>query len=202
MDIINNISKKVADFAIENSTKNMTKDDQEILLYRITNFFMNIYKVTTILIIGYILNIFMLMLLTLLSYTLLKPFIRGFHVDSGLYCLIISIFFMVGGAYIANTFTDIKYIYLNIVSFILILIYAPADTKKRPIIDPKYKRSLKIKGIISFILLNIIALNMDILTSNVIYISIFTATLSITPLMYKVFNQPYDNYIEYQKNKA
>ena len=109
----------------------------------------------------------------------------------------------IGGVYI------VKYMSLNIyvktiISIMLLICiykYAPADTYKRPLINErkrkKYKVISTILGIAYVILITI--LNNNII-SNYLLIGMLESVIMIHPLIYKIFNLPFDNYKKYKLN--
>ena len=83
---------------------------------------------------------------------------------------------------------------------LLMLKNSPADTKKKPIVNRKRRRRLKIlSAIISIIysILSIILKNQII--CNYFLLSLILQNIMISPFTYKIFNQPYNNYITFLK---
>ena len=96
-------------------------------------------------------------------------------------------------------------IYLKVIIGIILigLIYknAPADTHKRPIVN--YKRRMIYKYCSTFIA--IIYIYCSILINNNFFSNCFIFTLLvqaiiISPLVYKIFKLPYNNYLTYLAN--
>ena len=82
---------------------------------------------------------------------------------------------------------------------ILISIYAPADTEKRPLKNKKKRIMYKILTIIVatiYITLSIII--KDNTLSNCFLVAIIIETIIILPLTYKIFKVPYNNYKKYE----
>ena len=83
---------------------------------------------------------------------------------------------------------------------ILIYTYAPADTKKRPIINSLKRRKLKLISTliaVIYIILNFIIVKNFIL--NALLFSLILEVIMILPTTYKFFKLPYNNYINYLK---
>ena len=83
------------------------------------------------------------------------------------------------------------------------LIYknAQADTKKRLIVNRKRRRRLKIisTGIATvFLIISLLISNNYI--SNCLLFSIILEDFLIAPCIYKLFNLPYNNYIDFLKS--
>ena len=91
-------------------------------------------------------------------------------------------------------------IIIGIIFTIGILLFSPADTKKRPIINKKRRKIYKILStIISiiYVILSVIIKNNYI--ENCLIFSIILQNILISPITYKIFNLPYNNYKEYTK---
>jgi accessory gene regulator B len=85
-----------------------------------------------------------------------------------------------------------------IISFLLIFIYAPADTKKRPIISKKKRRRLKTFSILVVIIYSIVILNVNnAVISNCFLLSTLIEILLILPISYRIFGFSYNNYKKY-----
>jgi accessory gene regulator B len=84
-------------------------------------------------------------------------------------------------------------------SFIL---YAPADTEKRPIVSKKRRIIYKIlsSSMLAIYIILILILNNNFIVNTLIF-AMLTETFMIHPLSYKMFNMSYNNYIQYLKNK-
>ena len=80
------------------------------------------------------------------------------------------------------------------------MLYSPADTKKRPIVNKKRRKIYKILSTIisiSYVTLSIIIKNSYI--ENCLIFSIILQNILISPITYKIFKLPYNNYKEYIK---
>ena len=89
-------------------------------------------------------------------------------------------------------------IVLSLIAFVCMILYAPADTYKRPLINAKKRKIYKIFSIIiSFIYVIIIFTFEDKIISNYLFMGLLAATMMIHPLTYRVFQLPYNNYKTY-----
>jgi len=98
---------------------------------------------------------------------------------------------------------DINY-YFKIICVImltgLVIIYAPADTEKRPLINKKKRLRWKILSIIIAIILSVCIILFDQnKLSNYMLIGFIEAVLMILPITYKLFGLPYNNYKTYKE---
>lgn len=175
----------------------------EEIRYGLESIYLTYTKIFVIFVLAYFLGIIKETLLLLLTYNIIRTFAFGIHATKSIYCLITSLMLFIGGVYI------VKYMSLNIyvktiISFMLLICiykYAPADTYKRPLINEikrkKYKVISTILGIAYVIL--IIILNNNII-SNYLLIGMLESVIMIHPLIYKIFNLPFDNYKKYKLN--
>ena len=88
---------------------------------------------------------------------------------------------------------------IAIVCNVCLLLYAPADTYKRPLLNAKKRKIYKIITMFSsliYLLLIIIFKDNDI--SNYLVLGLLDASLMIHPLTYRMFQLPYDNYKTYE----
>jgi accessory gene regulator B len=87
----------------------------------------------------------------------------------------------------------------GLIGIILMYKNSPADTKKKPIVSPKRRKTYKIISIvlaISFVILSLIINN--VFLDNSFILALIIQNVLISPATYKLFNEPYDNYKSYQ----
>ena len=82
-----------------------------------------------------------------------------------------------------------------IINFIL---YAPADTEKRPLIYADKRKHAKKMSLLILIFLLIISIKFPVYKNIIIYAS-FLETISINPLTYKAFKMKYNNYKAFER---
>ena len=171
--------------------------------YNLEGFYLTISKMLVIIPIAIILGIIKELLILLLAFNLIREQAHGLHASKTWICLVSSTIIFIGLPLIAKSII-IPFLFkviINIIGLILISIYAPADTKKAPIIRKEKRKKLKVKSIIYTIFLIIISLVIkDSTISNLIVFSIWIEIFLIHPLIYKLFHLSYNNYIEYLKN--
>lgn len=175
----------------------------EEIRYGLESVYLTYTKIFVIFVLAYFLGIIKETLLLLLTYNIIRTFAFGIHATKSIYCLITSLLLFIGGVYI------VKYMSLNIYAKIIVSIllliciykYAPADTYKRPLINERKRKKYKVisttLGIIYVIL--IIILNNNII-SNYLLMGMLESVTMIHPLVYKMFNLPFDNYKKYKLN--
>lgn len=175
----------------------------EEIRYGLESIYLTYTKIFLIFVLAYFLGIIKETLLLLVTYNIIRTFAFGIHATKSIYCLITSLMLFIGGVYV------VKYMSLNIyvkaiISIILLICiykYAPADTYKRPLINErkrkKYKAISTILGI-AYVILIIIFNNYII--SNYLLIGMLETVIMIHPIVYKIFNLPFDNYKKYKLN--
>ena len=100
------------------------------------------------------------------------------------------------------TFGFISKFVICLVCVILIGIYAPADTEKKPLINKKKRVVLRILTILTSTIYSILSfIFKDNLIINVLIFSMITELTLILPISYKIFGLKYQNYKTYLKNK-
>ena len=167
------------------------------LRYGLEGIYLTITKTIIILLVSIILNIFVESLICIVLFNIIRYFAFGFHAEKSWHCLLLSLF----------NFVAIPYSLLNIdnslifnsivclVSLVMILLFAPADTVKRPLKDKKKRIFRKIFTFIIGTIYTLLALWLykhDI--SDLLVSSLIITVIVINPITYKLFRQPFNNY--------
>ena len=176
------------------------KDEIEMIRYGLEAIYLTVTKMIVIITLAILLNLTKEVLLILIFYNIIRTKSFGLHASKSIYCLISSIIFFIGGAYLCKymILPNWLIITLSIICNILIILYAPADTHKRPLVNKekrkKFKQQSTILGIIyTIIIITFIEHNII----NYLLIGMIEAVLMILPLSYKIYNLPYKNYKNY-----
>lgn len=179
-------------------------DDLKIkkLKYGLEGIYSLIIKLTVVLIIAILTQTINSTLLFLLFYAGIRTFSFGWHAKSNIACWITTILIyniiplLIKNINIPN---NIGYIILGI-SFISVLIWAPADTPKRPLIRKEQRLKAKILSTIVTIIYFIIYIftNYSLIKNTLLY-ALIIQTICINPLTYKLTNTQFNNYKYYQK---
>lgn len=180
------------------------KDKIDEIRYGLEGIYLSLTKVIVILVICLLLNIIKEALIILLLFNGLRAFAFGIHASKSWMCWISSSILFIGIPYLCMNLNLSVYIHYFIIifSFICFLLYAPADTKKRPLV----KKNRRIKFKLLTIIMSIIYLFIFINTSSIFLQNAITSTMLmeavlIHPLTYRVFNLPYKNYESYVFSK-
>jgi len=200
------MKKKILDSIRKSIVKqypNYDKDKIDEIMYGLEGIYLTITKTIIIFIIAFILGIQKELLFLLLAFNFIRLFAFGMHANNSITCLIFSSSLFLGGA------TIIKYININghilyflfLISFILISVFAPSDTVKRPLIKRSKRIKFKLLSILVVIIYFITSLSVkNNLIINSLIIGLLIECILIFPITYKLFKMPYNNYKNYGLN--
>ena len=184
--------------------KNYSYNDimYERIRYGLEIIYLSITKIFVILLVSYLLGMLKETIILMIFSTPLRNYSYGIHAKKSWHCYVSSIFcFVLLPKLIINyNLSIILRITISIYALISMIIYAPADTHKRPIINTKHGKKLKCASIIitiTYIFLTIL-IN-DNYICNLIYLALLIQSTAIIPITYKIFKMPYNNYKAYQK---
>lgn len=169
----------------------------EEIEYGLVGLYLTISKTIVIFIIAAMIGILKELIIFTLIYNLIRMPSFGMHASSSTWCLIASTTMFLGFSYLSaiiNIPINIKAI-LGIIGIILIFKNSPADTEKRPIINPKRRLTYKLISLlisITFVILSLVVQNN--FWSNCFILSLLLQCIMTMPTTYKIFRQPYDNY--------
>lgn len=169
--------------------------------YGLEGLYLTITKLIVIFGLAILLNILKEVLIFLLIYNVIRTTSFGLHATKSWICLLSSTLIFIIVPLIC------KFVYLNIyikiiLGIILIILFyknAPADTKKRPIVNPKRRLFFKyISVIITIIFIGLSIYLKNNFMSNCFILSLVVQAFLISPLVYKIFRLPYNNYLNYK----
>lgn len=190
------------DKSIKFITKYQTYNQEEMekLLYGLEGLYLTITKLIFIFIVALILGILKEVIILLLLFNVIRYTGFGFHAKRSIECLIFSSTCFIAVPYLMmnlqiNNNTILIIYVLCLLSYIL---YAPADTVKRPLPNKKKRIIRKIATVIISIvyLILIFIFNNNTMTALILS-ALINETIMILPITYKLFKQPYNNYKTY-----
>lgn len=126
------------------------------------------------------------------SFLIIRSSGFGIHLKNSIICVVYTCIVTVLAVYIANylEISNIHILFISIIYLLAIYNYAPADTKKHPILSRKKKIILRNKTLINSIMLTLIAM---MVTDNSIKVVIILAVLfevvNILPITYKLMEK-------------
>lgn len=183
-----------------NDLNKYDKIQLEEIKYGIESIYLTLSKVIVILVISYLLGLIKEAILFLLIFNILRSFAFGLHASKSIWCWISSSIAFIGIPYICKTFvfSNLIYFILPIICLVCFLLYAPADTIKRPLINSKKRKIYKLLSIISCVIyLVLIILIPNFLVKNLLLFALILESILILPITYKIFKLPYKNYLNY-----
>lgn len=172
-----------------------SEDEIEKIRYGLEGIYLTLTKLVIIIALAYILGILKELIAILLFFNIIRYTGFGFHAKTSLECLILSTFnfILLPIIFLNINLSNIAIICICSLCIISYILYAPADTVKRPLPN---KRKRKIRKVATVII--------GLIYSGLIFLipswgSIFLSVLVmqaivINPLLYKLFRQPYNNY--------
>ena len=186
-------------------TNNPHYDDVKLaeIQYGLEGVYLTYSKLIIVIILAIILNMFTEVIIFLILYNFIRMPSFGLHATKSWICLLSSTIIFIGFPLISKYLVIPIYI-KSILGIILIYFFfknAPADTKKRPIVNPKRRLVYKYLSVFIAIIFvyNSILLKNNFL-SNSFILSLLVQSFMISPTVYKTFGLSYDNYKNYLTN--
>lgn len=173
--------------------------------YGLVGIYLTFSKILIVSIIALILGIFKEMIIFMVLFNIIRTTAFGLHATKSWICLVSSLisFILLPLLCIYIKINLIIKLVIGIISIILICKNAPADTYKRPIVSKKRRIILKTISTviaISFVIFSLIINNNFI--SNCLLFSLLLENVLISPIVYRIFKLPYNNYINYIKTHS
>lgn len=179
---------------------NYNQDDQDRIRYGLEIIYITLTKLFAILFTSLIFGTLRETIIFCLFATELRTFSYGIHAKKSWHCYVSSLIVFVLFPYIVISFnlTYIAKIIISVFTIISMALFAPADTHKRPIVNSKMRKTLKIKSLVitSLYILIIFISNYNKI-NNLIMLSMMAQSIVINPITYKIFKLPYNNYKKY-----
>ena len=199
------MKEKFVNSSISFISKYQECDDLKLkrLKYGLEGIYSLIVKTVAILIIACLTKTLKETALLMLFYASIRTFSYGMHAKSNLACWISSIIIY----NIIPLFIP-KLILPNYISYIILggalismILWAPADTPKKPLIRKNQRTKCKILSIIVVLIYSLIYLfSNSIIIKQMIIFALIIQTIIINPLSYKLTNTRFNNYKYYRKN--
>lgn len=176
------------------------QEEMEKLLYGLEGIYLTLTKLVFIFVVSLFLGILREVIILLLLFNVIRYTGFGFHAKRSIECLIFSSVCFIIVPYIMMNINFNNIMILTIYSLCLLsyILYAPADTVKRPLPNKKKRKIRKVATvIISIIYLALIfILNNNTMTALILS-ALINEMIMILPITYKLFKQPYNNYKTY-----
>ena len=168
--------------------------------YGLVSIYLTITKLIIIFGIAIYLKIFKEVIIFSIMFNILRAPAFGLHATKSWICLITSTLVFIGIPILCinvhiNVF--IKVI-ICLIGILLMFKNAPADTKKRPIVNKKRRMKFKIIATSLTIIFSFLSILIkDNFISNSFMSAIIVECFLISPIIYRLFKLPYNNYINF-----
>ena len=184
------------------SKKKITNLEEKKLLYGLEAFYNLFTKTIVLIILAIIFDCLKELILLTFIYSTLRLYGFGIHAKTSLQCWFTTLPIYIGGCLFIR-YCELPIVILHILwifSFISFILFAPADTPARPLIHKEKRIRAKILSIVILLFyLFIFIIYPNKLINNTILYGLLMECISINPLVYKLFNTPFNNYRYFQK---
>ena len=158
-------------------------------------------KLFVVIIISILLNTIKYIIPLFISFGLLRTFGYGIHAKTNLECWIFTIsLYIICGIYLKmyyfNTYIKLA---IFVISFISMLLWAPSDTKGRPLVNKRKRRILKFFCLITLLIEGLLSFKTKYFFKDVFVIAAALETIVINPYLYKITGTPRKNYENYKE---
>ena len=183
--------------------KEYTDEDVAIMRYALEGIYLTFTKILVITLIAWLLGVFKEYIWFVLIYTPIRSVSFGWHANTTKECWLVSILAFILVPYTFNiiTINKITKIILLTFSILVFALYSPADTKKRPIVNKRRRLMFKVVSLIITFGYSYYSLYHSNLVSNLMIASLLYQSILISPLIYKISHQEFNNYKAYNLNE-
>lgn len=183
--------------------KEYTEEEVAIMRYALEGIYLTFTKILVITLIAALLGLFKEYIWFVLLYTPIRSVSFGWHANTTKECWVVSILTFILIPYIFSiiTINEITKIILLTFSILGFVLYSPADTKKRPIVNKKRRLMFKVASLIITLVYCCYSFKHSNLISNLMIASLLYQSLLINPLIYKITHQEFNNYKTYNLNE-
>ena len=172
-------------------------EELERISYGLEGLYLTVTKLIVIIVLSLLLNMFREVVGILILFNFIRYFGFGIHAKKSSECLISSLlcFIVIPYCLLNINLSREIIIIIGIVCTTVFIIYAPADTVKRPLKNPKKRMIRKIMTTLIGIVYIILSLMISNSTISTLFIaSVIIEAVMINPITYKILRQPYNNY--------
>lgn len=181
--------------------KSYTDEEIEKLRYGLEGLYLTITKLVVICTLAIFLDMVKDLFLLLILFNVIRFSGFGFHANKSSECLIFSTILFIGLPSFMKYFAFGNFVFAIVggIGVIILAIYAPADTVKRPLPNVRKRKFRKIVTTCTAIIYMLLALFIHNTCINYLFIvAIILEAVMVNPFTYKIFGQPYRNYLAYQ----
>ena len=197
------MKEKFVNSSINFINKYQECDDLKIkrLKYGLQGVYSLLIKLTIVIIIAILTKTLKQTILFLIFYAGIRTFSYGWHAKSNIGCWITTILIYNIIPLLINNYNIPTYIGYTVllISIISMILWAPADTPKKPLIRKKDRDKCKKLSIIIIIIYSLLfSFNIKLINNSLIY-ALIVQNILINPLTYKLTKTQFNNYKYYKK---
>lgn len=181
------------------------EDRLDEIRYGLEATYLSITKLVVILFASFLLGIFKESIILLVLFNFLRLTGFGLHATKSWMCWVSSSITFLLVPFFCKSLVLPNYILvaISVVCLINFLMYAPADTVKRPLIHKKRRLLYKVGTVlIASLYIVLIFITKDTFLQNSLASAMLIEGALINPYIYKLFNLPYNNYKNYVINAS
>lgn len=181
------------------------EDRLDEIRYGLEATYLSITKLVVILFASFLLGIFKESIILLVLFNFLRLTGFGLHATKSWMCWVSSSITFLLVPFFCKSLVLPNYILvaISVVCLINFLLYAPADTVKRPLIHKKRRLLYKVGTVlIASLYIVLIFITKDTFLQNSLASAMLIEGALINPYIYKLFNLPYNNYKNYVINAS
>lgn len=185
---------------VKSSYPEYDEDTLDEIRYGLEAIYLSLTKFVVILSLAYLLGILKETIFLCIAFNLLRLSGFGLHATKSWMCWLSSILIFLVFPYLCTIVTLPKtlVIVLAFIFEINLLLFAPADTVKRPLIHKKKRIRWKVMvGSTGLIFMYLIFRTENTLVQNVLLSAMLVEGALVNPFVYKIFHLPYNNYKTY-----
>lgn len=185
---------------IRREQSHLTDEDLEKIEYGLAGVYLSTTKLIVVMIVAIILGQFKETIFFIMIYALIKIHSYGLHATKSWICLVSSLLIFIPIPWLAinGTIPFITKYIVGIISVGMIYMNSPADTHKKPIINKAKRRKHQLYATLIatiFVILSLL-INNDFI-SNCFILALILQCFMSSPVIYNIFNLPYNNYLRY-----
>lgn len=181
---------------------NYSDEQIEKIQYGLESIYLSLTKIVVILLLAILLGILKETIIILLLFNVLRTTAFGIHASKSWICWISSVPTFIGLPLLCKYVTFPLYLLITLagISLLNFVLFAPADTIKRPLIRKKRRIIYKVLTItIGVIYLALIIFSKNNFMQNALTFSMLIEAILICPVTYKIFNMTYNNFKRYKE---
>lgn len=170
--MIDSFAKKYAHIIAESLPEKDFEEDR--LEYGIKFIITNLIPLVILIVYGILTNSLTDIMFAILGFCILRMVSGGYHIKTPELCIFLSVFLI----FIVSEFSYLVsdyLIYLNIISFLLVSIFAPSNIREQTLIPKKYDILLKLISLVLVVLSTLI-------NNEIITVSMFVQSLTLIRL--------------------